>query len=533
MPLNLFLFGYPRLEHQGQPLPIKLRKGLALLAYLAMAGSPLGRDRLAELLWPESPAGDGRACLRRTLHRMQQRLGAGVFLATPDTIALAPQVVASDAVTFGTLLEQSRREVDPQASRALLRQAVALYRDDFLAGFGLPECPDFEDWQVQQSEGLRQAFGETLTHLAHAAAAADDREAALAHAHRRLSLDPLHEPTHQLLMRLHAESGEPAAALRRYEECRDMLMRELGVEPQASTERIRHAIAHGDYPLALVPMSTPTPVRYVVSDGVHVAYRLYGEGPLTLVALPGFVSHLDFYWDQPELAGFMQALGRLARVVCFDKRGMGLSDRVDQAATPQHTAEDLLRILDAERIDQAVLLGVSEGGPAALTLAAAAPARVKALILYGTLARAMRADDYPWGYAAESYDAQVRALIDDWGGPAGIERFAPGWAGDVERRAWWARALRLAASPGTVRQVFEALKSMDVRPLLAGIACPTLVLHRRDDLAVPIGHGRYLAEHIARARWIELPGEDHWWWVGDAGLVLHHLATFLHSLRDT
>lgn len=534
MPLNLFLFGYPRLEQQGQTVPIKLRKGLALLAYLAMVGKPLSRDRLAELLWPEAPAGDGRACLRRTLHRLVRQLGDGMFITTPQTIALAPSVVASaDAVAFRDLLERHGGRLSTKEGFAALRHASTLYVDDFLLGFHIPECQDFADWQARVTEELRQAFGEALTQLAHAAAAADDYEAAIAHASRRLALDSLHEPTSQLLMRLHAESGQPAAALRRYEECREILMRELGVRPQASTEKVRQAIAHGDFPLPIVPMSAPTPVRYVVSDGVHVAYRLYGAGPLTLVALPGFVSHLDFYWDQPELASFMQALGRMARVVCFDKRGVGLSDRIDYAATPQHTARDLLTILDAESIEKAVLLGVSEGGPAALALAASSPSRVTGLILYGTLARAIRADDYPWGYPQESYDAHVDALIDDWGGPACIERFAPGWAHDVERRAWWARALRLAASPATVRQVFEALKTIDVRPLLVAIDCPTLVLHRRDDKAVPVEHGRFLASAIPNAQWVELPGDDHWWWVGDTSALLHHLNVFLGTLAGT
>jgi DNA-binding SARP family transcriptional activator/pimeloyl-ACP methyl ester carboxylesterase len=531
--LQLILFGHPRLECHGHPLALGLRKGLALLAYLAIAGRPVSRDLLAELLWPETPAGDGRASLRRTLHRMQQRLGTGVFHGTPDTIALAPEVVAAtDAVAFRRHLARSRSAADDPASLTLLRQAASLYRDDFLAGFAIPDCPDFEEWQVQQTEALRRAFGEALTRLVRLEATHGDVNAAIAQAQRRLTLDPLHEPTYQLLMRLHAEAGQPAAALRLYEECRLVLGEELGVTPQQGTEALRQAIAAGDLPAILAPVTPPTPVRYVVSGGVHIAYRLYGEGPLTLVALPGFVSHLDFYWDQPELARFMQALGRLARVLCFDKRGAGLSDRVDHAATPRQTAEDLLTILDAEGIEEAVLLGVSEGGPAAITLAATEPARVRALVLYGTLARALRADDYPWGYSPERYDAQVRVLIDDWGGPACIERFAPSWAQDAQRRAWWARALRLAASPGTVAQVFEALKAIDVRARLAEIACPTLVLHRRDDQAVPIEHGRYLARQIPAAQWVELPGQDHWWWVGDASGILHQLAAFLRAVRD-
>jgi DNA-binding SARP family transcriptional activator/pimeloyl-ACP methyl ester carboxylesterase len=532
--LKLFLFGYPRLEHGGHSLPLKLRKGLALAAYLAMAGKPVGRDLLAELLWPEAPSGEGRASLRRTLHRLQRQLGIDLFVTTSETVALAPAVVAStDVVVFQSLLERHSSRAPAGQTMAELHQASSLYRDDFLLGFTLPECQDFADWQARVCEELRQGFGEALTQLAQAAAAGNDYEAALAYAQRRLTLDSLHEPTHRLLMRLHAEAGHPAAALYVYDECRVTLMRELGISPQKSTESLRRTIADGVYPTASVPTSEPTPVRYVVSDGVHVAYRLYGEGPLTLVVLPGFVSHLDFYWDQPELARFMQALGHMARVVCFDKRGVGLSDRIDYAATPQHTARDLLAILNAESIERVVLLGVSEGGPTALTLTATTPERVTALVLYGTLARALRTPDYPWGYPPERYDAQVEALINDWGGPACIESFAPGWALDVERRAWWARALRLAASPRTVKQVFEALKSIDVRPLLARIDCPTLILHRHGDKAVPVEHGRFLARQIPHAQWVELPGEDHWWWVGDTRDILRHLDEFLASLRHS
>ncbi len=534
VPIEISLFGYPRVVRDGRVLDIGLRKALALVAYLGVTGRFHSRDALAELLWPDSAEGEGRARLRRTLYRLQKTLGDGVLAISADTVGLHRDMAgAVDVGRYRDSVERSR-EVPSGGpdERKLLLCAAGLYADDFLAGFAVADSEAFEEWQFFLAEDLRQSLGHVLERLARLDAAAEDYDSAVRHARRWVELDHLHEPAHQMLMRLHHAAGQPAAARQQFERCRRYLESELDTAPQADTVALIRAIEDGKPGLPAVEpdQSPPAPVRYVSSGDISIAYRAYGAGPMTLVVMPGFVSHLDVYWSQPELAAFMQALGRMARVICFDKRGMGLSDRVAYAPTVEYTVGDLKAVLDAEGVARAVLLGVSEGGPAALACAAWHPERVSGLILYGTLARAMRADDYPWGFAGDDFDARVERLISDWGGPAFIELFAPSWSDSPARSAWWAASLRLAASPGTVRGVFQALKKMDVRGLLPKIASPTLVLHRTEERAVVVEHGRYLAARIPNARLTELPGQDHWWWI-DSGPVLQHIAGFLDSLE--
>lgn len=533
MAVQLTFFGYPQVSRDGHPVQIGLRKALALLAYLAVTARAHGRDALAEMLWPEAPPGDGRARLRRTLYRLQQMLGDDVLEISADAIALSADVLAaSDVTLYRSYNESCRRpDVGAREERACLARAADLYTDDFLAGFSMRDCETFEDWQFLVAEDLRQSLGRVLERLARLSAAAGEYDAAIEHARRWVSLDRLHEPAYQLLIRLLGMAGKPAAAQRQYQLCRQHLAEELGTEPQAETLAAAQAAARGEVLTAERPTDSapPTPVAYVRSGDVHIAYRVYGDGPVTLVSMPGFISHLDIYWEQPELAAFMGEIGRLARVVCFDKRGMGLSDRVAYAPTLEHTAADLIAVLDAEGIPDAVLLGVSEGGPAAVACATSYPQRVKGLILYGTLARALRSDDYPWGFPVTDFDTWVEELVGAWGGPAYIERFAPSWADDAERRNWWANALRMAASPGAVRRVFEALRDMDVRSLLPQVQCPTMVIHRAGDQAVLVGQGRFLADNIPGARWVELPGNDHWWWI-DGEDVIAPIASFLRQL---
>lgn len=528
---TLFLFGHPRLECDGRPVDIGLRRGWALLAYLADSGGACSRDTLAELLWPEAAAGDGRTRLRRLLHRLRDVLGDGVLNGSADALWLSEDFRGrTDVVAFrDTLARWVGERTQAPELLAQVERALALYRDGFLAGFTLPDSIAFEQWQRVVTESLHHAYTHALARLVALHAARGERDTAIALARRRVAADPLQEPAHRALMQLHADAGDRAAALRQYDECRRLLVDELGIGPQPETRALAAAIRRDGSPMAGA-RPAPGPVRYACSDGIHIAYRVHGDGPLDLVMMPGFVSHLDIYWDQPELADFMHALGAIARVITFDKRGVGLSDRVDAAPTLEQTAADLRAVLDAAGARRIVLFGVSEGGPAAIVFATRHPQCITGLVLYGTLARFLAGDDYPCGYPAELARRRFDALIADWGGPTYIDLFAPSWAADPERRAWWARALRLAASPAAARRVFDALAATDVRHLLPRITAPTLVLHRVGDRAVAIEHGRRLAAGIAGSRLVELTGDDHWWWIGDSGALLDSIRDFVRRL---
>lgn len=281
------------------------------------------------------------------------------------------------------------------------------------------------------------------------------------------------------------------------------------------------------------PLPEPPPVRFVRSGGVHLAWRTLGDGGTDILFQPGFVSHLDLRFRIPEMAAFDSALARQGRLLMFDKRGVGLSDRVGQPPTLEQGVDDMLAVMDAAGSRQAVLFGVSEGGPAAALLAALHPARCRALILYGSFAKGLRSADFPGAVPREVYDAWLERLLAGWGGPAGIELFAPSRAGDRVLAGAWAEYLRAAASPGGVRAVLEVLREIDVREVLPTIRVPTLVIHREGDRMIRVGAGRDMAARIPGARLAVVPGEDHWWFTGDTTPIHTAIASFIAGLEPT
>ncbi|HET6831459.1 MAG TPA: adenylate/guanylate cyclase domain-containing protein [Solirubrobacterales bacterium] len=260
--------------------------------------------------------------------------------------------------------------------------------------------------------------------------------------------------------------------------------------------------------------------RYARSaDGASIAYQVHGEGPLDLVFVPGFVSHVELIWEEPSIGRFMRRLASFSRLVLFDKRGQGLSDRLGRPPTLEESMDDLGAVMDAVGIEQAAIFGISEGGPMSMLYAATHPERVSALVLYGTYARLTKAPDYPEGIRPEWLDRWSEAMRAEWGGPVGVELWAPSERGNPDFARWWGRLLRQGASPSAALDLMDLYREIDVRSALPAIGAPTLVVHRRDDMLVPLRHARYLAEHIAGARYVELGGSDHLVAVGGDDLI--------------
>jgi class 3 adenylate cyclase/pimeloyl-ACP methyl ester carboxylesterase len=273
--------------------------------------------------------------------------------------------------------------------------------------------------------------------------------------------------------------------------------------------------------------------RYTqTADGVHIAYQVVGDGPFDLVLAMGYVSHLELAWDDPEIADFLRALASFSRLILFDRRGLGLSDPVVGAPTIEDRMQDLRAVLDAAGSERAAVLGVSEGGPMSMVFAATYPERVSALVLYGTFARMTDAEDYPWGYPYDVFEQFVNGKVAAWGGDDTVDFFAPSRAEDGEFRRRWAAFERRATSPGAYKSLMEMNAETDVRDVLSSIRVPTLVLHRSEDVPIRVGNGRYLSEHIEGARFVELPGQDHFFFVGDTGALLDEVEEFLTGRRS-
>jgi pimeloyl-ACP methyl ester carboxylesterase len=273
--------------------------------------------------------------------------------------------------------------------------------------------------------------------------------------------------------------------------------------------------------------------RYARSGEVNIAYQVVGEGPLDLVFVSGWVSNLDLMWQEPSYARFLRRLASFSRLILFDKRGTGLSDRVPEADLPTLEArmDDVRAVLDAAGAERAALLGHSEGGPMCLLFAATHPERTVALVLIGTYARRLVGDGYPFGTSPEAYDGFLAEIADGWGGAVGLEARAPSLVDDTRFRTWWSDYLRMSASPGAALALTRMNGQIDVRPALETIGVPTLVVHRTGDRSLPVEGARYLAERIRGARLVELPGNDHLPFVGDQDAILDEIEEFLTGVR--
>jgi DNA-binding SARP family transcriptional activator len=504
--------GFPEIRRGDQPCPLALRKGLALLIYLAEAKGPVGRDLVATLLWPESSEEVVRARLRRLLHRLQLTLG-DVLTSDRSTIRWSPAID----------LQVDSRSFEQACDRGEFERACRLYDSDFLEGFSPGDCPQFDEWAFFRKEALRGRAIQALERVVREKAAAGDHAAAAAHAGRLVAFDPLSEVYGRHLIQNLLLAGDRAAAERHLQGLTQRLRDELGVAPEADT---RALLAPGARPPAADP-----PTRYASGGSIHLAFQTCGVGRIDILLLPGFVSHVERVWEEPRCRTFLSSLADMGRLILLDRRGIGLSDRVGASPSVEATAQDIGTVLDAAGSRRVILFGASEGGPACIKFTADHPDRVAGLILFAALAKGSATPDYPHALNAGQYDTWLQQLVTEWGGPAGIEIFAPSLAGDAQARAWWAGLLRAASSPGAIKGVLEALRDTDVRHLLGKISAPTLVLHRRGDRAVRIGAGRHLAGHIAQARFIALDGADHWPFAGDQHPVLASVRQFVTGLR--
>jgi len=277
----------------------------------------------------------------------------------------------------------------------------------------------------------------------------------------------------------------------------------------------------------------PPKTEYAKSGDIHIAYQVTGTGPVDLIFVPGWISNIEFAWENEEYARFLQRLASFSRLIFFDKRGTGLSDRVSERELPdlEHRMDDLRAVMEAVDSDRAALMGVSEGGPMCLLFAATYPKLTIALITYGVFARSIWAKDYPWAPTMEQRERGIKYLEQVWGEAIDLKYMAPSLAGDAQFKEWWAAYLRRGASPTAAVTLAKMNAQIDVRHVLPSIQVPTLVLHRLGDESINVEAARYTASQIPGAKLVELPGNDHLPFVGDSRVLLDEVEEFLTGTR--
>jgi pimeloyl-ACP methyl ester carboxylesterase/DNA-binding SARP family transcriptional activator len=522
--LRIQLTGRVAVHDTGSGADLPGRQGRLVLASLAATGHPVARETLAERIWGDRLPRAWERDLSAIVSRLRSALGGpglvvaehGAYrLALPADAEVDLRRARAAAAEAGTALATG----DPAGALALAEEVTAVADRPFLPG-------EEADWISAVREELRELRLRALGTSADALAALGRTADALRVAAGIVESDPFLEPAHRRIMRLHLADGDRASAVRAYERCRRALADQLGVDPAPETEALylealRATGAAGP---------APPPVRYARSGLVNIAWQTVGDGPVDLVFVPGWVSNLEMSWQEPRLAGFLRRLASMSRLILFDKRGTGLSDPVPIDDPPPLAVrmDDVRAVMDAAGSERAVLFGFSEGGSLALLFAATYPDRVAGLVLWGAWAYGKRTDDHPWGWTREENMRRLVRPIQQHGAVS-PRWFAPTAAGDPAFDAWFARWARQSASPGMAIALLKANAATDVRPLLPSIPAPALVLHRTGDTLVDVGQGRYLGRSLPKARYAELPGTDHWPWVGDSEPVLAEIAGFLRD----
>lgn len=549
------LGGFSAAKSDGTVLTFPTRKSEALLAVLlCRRGEPQSRERLASLLWGDRSDRQARHSLSQTLTSIRCVAGAELFVADRESIGLGPDAAEGDAADF---LDLSSRD-----DATSLRVAMEIYRGPLLEGFRLRESA-FDDWLSHERARFHRLSVSTLTKLAECELAEGHDEAATAALERALGLDPLSEEIHRRLMRLNLDRGLYNTAIRQYRDCVQLLKQELGTVPEPATNALYHeartSLKATPYTLASphtlappytitagapvvtppAPAAVPHPTRTqrpvqdrmqdrtqdrmqpgeqngqdirfcMTGDGVRIAFAISGQGA-PLVKTANWLNHLEYDWHSPVWRHMLHGLSSEHQLIRYDERGNGLSDWDAADLSLEAMVHDLETVVDAAGLDRFPLLGISQGCAVAALYAIRHPERVSRLVLHGGYARGWRTRNDPAEIARR--EAMMTLVLQGWGqdNPAFRQVFTSYYIpdGTPEQMKWWNDLQRICTSPANAVRLMRELGNIDVRHLMPRVVTPTLVMHSRNDAAVPFAAGRELAALIPGARFVPLESRNH------------------------
>lgn len=513
-------------------------KERSLVAALALSpGQVVTVDALIDALWGDSPPETARKTIQTYVKNIRRACGPDAVMTVESGYALRVGAADVDVTRFRTLVrsgEAALRSGETAEARKALSKAVDLWRGDPLPGVAS------HTGLAIAAVRLREEYLSALEARFTAELAAGEDSDLVGELEALVREHPFRERLWAHLMLALYRSGRQAEALSAYQRVRKILRDELGLEPGGALQRLESAILAQDPSLdADVAASAsvrsareihPSPVRYATcQDGVHVAYQIVGEGPTDLLVIPGFPSHLDMWWDAPtdELVRKLSSIGRL---ILFDKRGIGLSDR-PQSIDVNDWVDDALAVLDATGSERATIFGISAGSPTAIRLAASHPERIRTLVLFGGWARLWNGDGYDTGIPLETLESFIAHQAANWGTGVGLALSAPSRAKDPAAREYLTRLQTLSASPAAAAIFLRAMGLADVRESLPNIGAPTLILHAQRDRQVPIGSARLMRDQIPDATLVELDSDIHLMWLSDViDETTGHIERFLEQI---
>jgi class 3 adenylate cyclase/DNA-binding SARP family transcriptional activator len=530
------LCGPLALEIDGRDAMAAVPAGQArsLLAYLLTREERAAeRAALVEVIWPSGAPKDPQADLRVILTRLRRALAPATLDGRPQLRLVLPAPIWLDVEEATRALVAARAAAGNEAWSAALehaRAALALLRPGFLPG-------QEGAWAQDARRGHEEHELEALEWIARGGLALGGAELATAQRAARdlVSRSPFRETGHRLLMEALGASGNVAEALQVYEELRCLLRDELGVTPAPAVQALHQRLLAGEpvrEPVRTVVRAgiAPAPTRYARHGEISLAYQVLGEGPTTLLLVTGWVLPMEAIWEDPAYVRFVERLASSFRVILWDKRGTGLSDRVavDRLPTLEERMDDIGAVLDAAGAGRVAIAGLSEGAVLAALFGATHPERTQALVLYGGWGCTIGDESYRSMPGRRRFDAfadDVQRSWDDMG--SFLALWAPTHEHDPAVRDWWTRALHRGASPASAVAWLRMLADFDIRGVVGAIHTPTLVMHRTGDRMITVENGRWLGASIPGAEYVELAGDDHLWWLGDQDALLDELERFL------
>jgi DNA-binding SARP family transcriptional activator/pimeloyl-ACP methyl ester carboxylesterase len=502
----------------GRSLSVGGSRTRAVLALLLLhANRVVSADRLMQELWPELAPDRAAANLQVRLSELRKALRtvgeAGRLETRPPGYVLRVAAGELDLREFEQLAASGRDALaggDAETAVRVLDEALSLWRGSALADIDGVLFAGMEQARLEE-----ERLG-TLESKMDALLVCGRHRESIAQLESLTANHPLRERFwHQRLLALY-RSGRQADALRAFRELRSMLVDQLGIEPGPELRQLEAQILRQDstleYPRSRQPGRddrAPPQTQYVESGGVHIAYQVLGDGERDVLFVPGLLSHVELAWEDPGTVAFYRRLASLGRLILFDKRDTGLSDRARGDSSLEERIEDVKAVMNVVSSDRAVVFGYSEGAPMSILFTATYPEKVSSLILGSAFARWFPAPDYPCGPGAEEVYAAMEAIaMHRWGQGATIDWFLPSRSNSPQARQALARFERMAISPSAFLRMLRMIREIDVRSALPAIHVPTLVIQRLGDRINPPFYGRYLASRIAGARYFEQPG-DH------------------------
>lgn len=534
----LSLHAWPRVSVDGVGVPLGLKYGLALLAYLSLVRRRASRLHLATLLWPEAPEGVARTRLRRLAYAVNDACGAEVVAGEPDTLWIDERLVRleCDVLAVQSLAQAWGGPSEPASAMPPSGAMLGPDAHRLLEGFHVESC-DYQDWMTQQRLQHERILEQGLRRWAECSIAAGDFATAIAAAERLIALDPLAESGYAHLMVALGHRGDAAAIEAAYFRCAGLLRNEYGIPPSSVVETAYAAacalarqapdvVAPGE-PAETGPGSHSQAISFTHGpDGVRLAYAVSGQG-MPVIKAATWLSHLQYDRDSPVWGHLVRELSRQFTYVRYDERGCGMSDWDVADLSFASWLSDLETVVGALRLERFALLGISQGASIAIAYAVRHPERVSHLVLHGGYARGrlVRSDTPQQREEAETM-AKLAEL--GWGKsePSFRQFFTSQFIpdGTAEQHEWFNELERISTSPANAARFMREFAMIDVVALLPQVRCPTLVLHSLDDVRVPAEEGALIADAIPGARFIPIHSRNH--------LLLQHEAGWPHWLEE-